>query len=412
MEACPYGWHLPSHLDWDNLSRAAGGERGHDKGGNFLWNGADGKLKAKSGWKWDYYKKKSGNGTDDYGFSALSGGYYAGYFGNVGQYGYWWTAEEFSGGNAYSRVIGYGEINERNDRKSNGYSVRCVEGEAVAPAAFLLTLKAGVGGTVSGNRKKSYFAGEQVSISASPDSGYTFVRWVGGQVADDTSAAATVTVNSNMSVTAVFRATPPVVYGTLIDKRDGKTYTTVNIGGKTWMAENLNYKTDSSWCYENKISNCAQYGRLYAWNAATRACPSGWHLSNKDDWEQLCRTSGGKSVYNDNSTFNCEGAGTKLKSRTGWKKQYCAEDGCTNGMPGKDNYGFSALPGGVRYYDGKFEEAGYEGIWWTPVGIRNSDMLYNSDTYYRSMVYDREIVIEDYEQHIEDDGLSVRCIAD
>jgi len=86
-KACPWGWHLPTNAEWTTLV-------------NYVEN-ADGcnrcagtKLKSTSGWS------KNGNGTDDYGFSALPGGYgYSdGYFYDAGYYGFWWSATE---GNAY-----------------------------------------------------------------------------------------------------------------------------------------------------------------------------------------------------------------------------------------------------------------------------------------------------------------------
>jgi len=98
----------------------------------------------------------------------------------------------------------------------------------------------------------------------------------------------------------------PFTYG-------GQKYKTVEIGGQTWMASNLNYPYDSS----------VKYGQLYNWNAAKTACPSGWHLPSLNEWRVLLETVGGEDV-----------AGKWLKARSGW-----GEDG--NGL---DPYGFSALP--------------------------------------------------------------------
>jgi len=70
-------------------------------------------------------------------------------------------------------------------------------------------------------------------------------------------------------------------------KNDIKLYKTVKIGSQLWMAENLNFKTGKSWCYENDDYNCNTYGRLYDWNTAIKACPSGWHLPTRREWSEV-----------------------------------------------------------------------------------------------------------------------------
>jgi uncharacterized protein (TIGR02145 family) len=88
------------------------------------------KLKSKDGWKRNPVDDKDGNGTDDFGFSALPGGYRStgGSFDNVGTNGNWWTATE-SGSNAFNRRMysSYESVLESSNTKALGFSVRCVQ---------------------------------------------------------------------------------------------------------------------------------------------------------------------------------------------------------------------------------------------------------------------------------------------
>ena len=198
-------------------------------------------------------------------------------------------------------------------------------------------------------------------------------------------------------------------YDSLTDERDGQTYKTVKIGSQWWMAENLNYKTDNSFCYNDSAEYCTKYGRLYTWAAAMDSvgkwstngkgcgyykacsptypvrgvCPKGWHLpSNWDEFETLFETVGGQEV-----------AGAMLKSTSGWN---------SNG-DGTDAYGFSAFPAGARNIDSGFRNLGNNVTFWSSTEIGS-----NVYSMYLNYSYERAF--------LEDDGkdfaLSVRCLKD
>jgi len=157
---------------------------------------------------------------------------------------------------------------------------------------------------------------------------------------------------------------------------------TVKIGNQTWMAENLNSEVAGGKCYENDPSNCAKYGRLYTWNEAMVACPSGYHLPSDAEWTQLTDFIGGEDK-----------AGKKLKSKTGWN----------NNGNGTDEYGFSALPGGAGNSSGYTGIVGDVGFWWSDTGDYDESWLF------RGMRYEREDVSRN--KHVL--GLySVRCVQD
>lgn len=62
----------------------------------------------------------------------------------------------------------------------------------------------------------------------------------------------------------------------------------IKVGTLTLASENLNVATATgSVCYENDQANCTKYGRLYTWEAAKTACPSGWRLPTEAEWQTL-----------------------------------------------------------------------------------------------------------------------------
>ena len=162
------------------------------------------------------------------------------------------------------------------------------------------------------------------------------------------------------------------------DERNGKKYVYVKIGEQTWMAENLNYNATNSKCYGNNENNCVTYGRMYNWDTAMNnasssiavpsgvqgVCPTGWHLPSPNEWGEMTTYIGGSNTE-----------GKKLKATNGWN---------SNGN-GTDDYGFSALPGGVGYSGGDFYSIGSEGGWWSTKDNSDGNDNGGGNGYYRSM---------------------------
>jgi uncharacterized protein (TIGR02145 family) len=284
---CPAGWHLPSQKEWNDMVAAAGG------------NVAGKALKSTYGWN----RRENGDGTDDYGFSALPGGFRrsSSRFDVVDHGGYWWTATEDGRGNAYSRFMYYGhdDVSEYGSGKDAGYSVRCVmdAGSVSSQPATTPQQEA-----KSEAKKEQPKQAEEQRIAK--------------------------------------------ISGYFTDSRDGQKYRTVTIDGKAWMAQNLNYQPQmgNSWCYGNDNAKCNAFGRLYDWSTASSVCPSGWKLPSDRDWGDLVAAAGGDAMV-----------GKALKAVAGWH----------DGGNGEDTYGFSAYPGGHRLADGKFSGISATSIWWT-----------------------------------------------
>jgi uncharacterized protein (TIGR02145 family) len=369
VTACPSDWHLPAKQDWDDLINAVGG-----------WNVAGKYLKDTTGWNYYAWTAKDGNGSDDYGFSALPGGARysrSGEFGFIGNNGRWWTITEDGYTQSYGRfieMVNYNDdVTDGRDDKKIGYSVRCLSGKPPNPEGLK---------TIKEIRRKEE---EQKRI------GEAQKKRKAGKLKEE--------LRAQFEKTASY----------FTDWRDGQKYRVVTIGGKMWMAENLNYRTsNASWCYDNNNVNCIKYGRLYSWNSAMTACPSGWHLPSRQEWDSLAQVVGGK-FRSDNTEDGVvwDGAAERLKARSDWNFNHI--DNINGG--GTDNYGFSALPGGSYSYDTHciggncFNAIGDIGHWWTATGTE-------SGVYGWRMYFDFNGMVVCRHDIDNGDGYSVRCVAD
>ncbi len=212
---------------------------------------------------------------------------------------------------------------------------------------------------------------------------------------------------------------------------DGNRYDLVKIGDQTWMAENLKVThypdgsiieevkdsaqwseqgtTNGAYCwFENNQSNGDVYGALYNWTAAMfgeassyfvpsgvqGVCPDGWHLPSDNEWKQLEISLGMSQAEVDGIYWRGTNQGNQLKESGNlhWKSP----------SAGTNTTNFTALPGGVRRYQGYFE------------GITKNTYFWTSSETTAINAWDRYLYYPNEDLHRKDNnkghGTSVRCI--
>jgi uncharacterized protein (TIGR02145 family) len=195
-------------------------------------------------------------------------------------------------------------------------------------------------------------------------------------------------------------------------------YTSVYIHGQKWMATNLavtHYRngdpipqvqnvgkwaglTTGAWCwYNNDAATGAPYGRLYNWYAVHDSrclAPAGWHIPSDAEWDTLQVRLGGDAGGKMKQTGTIE-AGTGL-----WA---APNNGATNTTH------FTALPAGLRNYNGLpepqgFTEIGQFGGWWSSTEDDNDNAFEHNVRFNIGSVFRYSV--------FKTSGLSVRCIRD
>ena len=201
-------------------------------------------------------------------------------------------------------------------------------------------------------------------------------------------------------------------YEYFVDDRDGQFYRSIKIGNQVWMAQNLNFEIDSSWCAggsvetssTNENADCDAYGRLYRWAGAmgvgedynrmsasagplvdtTKAfrgiCPAGWRVPSYHDWYAL-----EDYIYQVVDPDSVNAISTHLKSKELWA------EGTYNYFPpnsynyietpvpqGINSVGFEALPvGSFVVYNGRLEFEDFtRSTYFLSVNERNGESIY------------------------------------
>jgi len=242
-----------------------------------------------------------------------------------------------------------------------------------------ITIANDVSSSSSGEEDISSSSSEEVSSSSSSDNSCTLWQNAKGTVKIVCGVDEVVIYcggNTFNPATDVCRNDAVLTYTTLTDSRDGIKYKAIEIDGAVWMAENLNYVgtlgSEIGACYGDDDDNCDAYGRLYNWTEASAACPTGWHLPEKTEWEALATF-----VGNDAEKLKAKSAG------------------------GTDDVGFAALLGG--FISASPQNIGAIGRFWNI----DEDIYDNSDAYYLQISTSIS-----QNTSVKTNKFSVRCVKD
>ena len=458
---CPTGWHVPSDVEWTQLTDYVSGQSQYVCDSNNIYIAKA--LASTVGWESSPYTCTAGNdpgANNATGFSALPAGGHGDSSNSFGFIAAFWSATEFGDNDAYRRDLNYYSptVHGYDFYKYYGQSVRCVRNEAGyathAPTATTdsvtsveetsATLNGSIANpdsvpiTAQGFEWKATDGGSytQVSVTGStmsytltgltPATNYTYRAFVTTGFGTTYGSEVSFTTSSNSGTDG-----QPCPGTPTVTDIDGNVYNTVKIGNQCWMKENLrttryadstaieagsSNSTTTPYRYTpyNYANNVAVYGYFYNWAAIMHKtassntnpsnvqgiCPNGWHVPSNAEWMQLTDYVSSQSEYvcGNNSTRIAKA----LATNTGWR-YYATPGGCQIGNNQSTNNatGFSAFP--VDYYDdGSYGNSGYGAYFWSTSSY-DEVSAYSLSLYHTTDFTELVSVSRSY-------GLSVRCV--
>jgi uncharacterized protein (TIGR02145 family) len=450
LSVCPTGWSMPLETDWTKLREFAGTK-------SALKLRASGGLSAGTGlWDDGLYNP----GTDDFGFSALPGGYrqhspqeFANESREANFWAYW---------DRRFKIIDYGmEVTSSSAQDYDGLSIRCIKKVTAGTIGALLCDSASFSGPLMHKRPAKNFSvllpytggnggsftgrGEFNPILSTGVTGLKAVIKDGFFAVGKGSLRVIITGKPDTSGVAEFfislggqqctlRCTVlPVPEGFMADQ-EGNLYPTVAIGNQVWMKKNLStsvYRngiplsrpnwwswdntTEGGYCINNDLSpdlevienplNDSLYGKLYNWYAVQDPrglCPAGWKVPSKEDFDTLIQAAGGP----DSANRKLKSTGNKIDGTGLWMV------GCAGCPDGTDDLGFSALPGGYRLVGATYDYSsagGNDARFWSTSTFTIPGFGLHAVTI-ALVAFPQIYQVSTYGGYSVNHGVSVRCI--